>query len=177
MGKLTIAAVKRLDRPGRYGDGGTLYLYIAPGRSKSWVQRITIDGRQRDIGLGPWPVVTLAEARELAIDNRRAVRRGGDPLADKRRAKVPTFREAAQRTFESKRGEFRSAKHAANWMQQLERHAFPKLGNVPVDRIDREAVLRRAYADMDDQGGIRPQGAAADQRDSPVGRGAWLRRA
>ena len=141
MGKLTIAAVKRLDRPGRYGDGGTLYLYIAPGGSKSWVQRITIDGRQRDIGLGPWPVVTLAEAREITIDNRRAVRRGGDPLADKRRAKVPTFREAAQRTFESKRGEFRSAKHAANWLQQLERHAFPKLGNVPVDRIDREAVL------------------------------------
>lgn len=141
MGKLTIAAVKRVDRPGRYGDGGTLYLNVAPGGTKSWVQRITIDGRQRDIGLGPFPVVTLKEARDLAIDNRRTVRRGGDPLADKRRAKVPTFREAAHRTLDSIRGDFRSAKHAANWIQQLERHAFPKLGDVPVDRIDREAVL------------------------------------
>ena len=141
MGKLTIGAIRQAERPGRYGDGGTLYLNVAPGGSKSWVQRISIDGRQRDIGLGPWPVVTLEEARDFAIDNRRTVRRGGDPLADKRRAKVPTFREAALRTFESKRGDFRSVKHAANWLQQLERHAFPKLGNVPVDRIDREAVL------------------------------------
>ena len=142
MGKLTIAAIKRLERPGRHGDGGTLYLYIAPGGTKSWVQRISIDGRQRDIGLGPWPVVSLAEARDLAIDNRRLVRRGGDPVADKRRAKVPTFREAAVRTFEANRSRWRNAKVAANWLQQLERHAFPQLGNVRVDRIDREAVLK-----------------------------------
>lgn len=141
MGKLTLRAIKEATRPGRYGDGGTLYLYVTPGGSKCWVQRITIDGKQRDIGLGPWPVVTLAEARDLAIDNRRAVRRGADPLADKHRAKVPTFREAAKQTFEANRARWRNAKVASNWLQQLERHAFPKLGHRRVDAIDREAVL------------------------------------
>ena len=141
MARLTIKAIREATRPGRYGDGGTLYLNVAPGGTKSWVQRITIDGKQRDIGLGPWPVVTLAEARDLAIDNRRAVRRGVDPLADKHRAKVPTFLEAAQRTFEANRARWRNAKVAANWLQQLERHAFPKLGHRRVDAIDREAVL------------------------------------
>ena len=141
MARLTIKAIREATRPGRYGDGGTLYLNVAAGGTKSWVQRITIDGKQRDIGLGPWPVVTLAEARDLAIDNRRAVRRGVDPLADKHRAKVPTFLEAAQRTFEANRARWRNAKVAANWLQQLERHAFPKLGHRRVDAIDREAVL------------------------------------
>ena len=141
MARLTIKAIREAARPGRYGDGGTLYLNVAPGGTKSWVQRITIDGKQRDIGLGPWPVVTLAEARDLAIDNRRAVRRGVDPLAEKHRAKVPTFLEAAHRTFEANRARWRNAKVAANWLQQLERHAFPKLGHRRVDAIDHEAVL------------------------------------
>ena len=79
-------------QPGMYGDGGTLYLKVAPGGSKSWIQRVTIDGRRRDIGLGGYPLVTLARARELAFDNRRIARSGGDPLAAKRRAKIPTFR-------------------------------------------------------------------------------------
>ncbi len=142
MGKLTQAAVRALDRPGRHGDGATLYLHVAPGGTKSWVQRITIDGKQRDIGLGPWPLVPIAEARELATDNRRIVRRGGDPLADKRRARTPTFRQAALRTLESKRADFRSQKAATAWLQQLERCAFPTLGDVRVDQVDREAILR-----------------------------------
>ena len=102
MGKLTVAHVRRLSEPGRYGDGETLFLNVARGGSKSWIQRITIDGHRRDIGLGGWPVVSLAEARELAFENRRVVRRGGDPLAEKRRAKMPTFREAARRDIRRK---------------------------------------------------------------------------
>ncbi len=54
MSKLTMAAIKALSEPGRYSDGGPLYLYVAPGGSKSWVQRVTISGRRHDIGLGPW---------------------------------------------------------------------------------------------------------------------------
>ena len=86
MGTLTVARVRALTEQGRYGDGGTLFLNIAPGGSKSWIQRITIDGLRRDIGFAGWPVVSLAEARELAFENRGAARRGGDPLPDKRRA-------------------------------------------------------------------------------------------
>ena len=141
MGTLTVAKLKTLSTPGLHGDGGTLYLHISPRGSKSWIQRLTIDGKRHDLGLDGFPLVGLAEAREKAFDNRRAVAQCCNPLAEKRRAATPTFREAAQRTFEANRPRWRSAKVAKNWMQQLERHAFPRLGSVRVDRIGREDVL------------------------------------
>ena len=95
MGRLNHGKIRALREPGRYADGGTLYLRVAPGGSKSWIQRATINGRRRDIGLGGWPVVSLARARERAFANRVAVSEGRDPLAEKRRASMPTFRAAA----------------------------------------------------------------------------------
>jgi len=142
VGRLTVAKARRASRPGLHGDGGTLYLRIAPGGSKSWIQRLTIDGERHDIGLGSFPLVTLAEARDKAFENRRLARRGGDPLAEKRKARAPTFRQAAERTFEANRQRWRNAKTAKNWMQGMERHAFPSLGGTRVDRIGREDVLR-----------------------------------
>ena len=141
QGKLTVKKVRAINQPGLYGDGNTLYLRVAPGGSKQWVQRLTIHGRRHDIGLGGCSWVTLAEAREAAYTNRRLARHGGDPLAVKRRPKVPTFREAAQRTYEALRPRWRNEKVATNWMQQLERHAMARLGDLPVDRIGREDVL------------------------------------
>ena len=142
MGKLTVVRVRMLYEPGRYGDGETLFLNVAGGGSKSWIQRIMIDGHRRDIGLRGWPVVSLAEARDLALENRRVVRRGGDPLAEKRRARMPTFQEAARKTFEANRPRWRNAKHVSQWMQTLERHVLPKLGRTPVDGITQADVLR-----------------------------------
>ena len=101
MGKLTAAKVKSIASLGLRGDGGTLYLKVAPGGSKSWIQRLTVNGRRRDVGLGGFPLVTLAEARDKTFDNRRRARGSGDPLAEKRKAKVPTFREAALTVFEA----------------------------------------------------------------------------
>lgn len=142
MGKLTVTKVRSLSNPGRYGDGGTLFLNVAPGGSKSWVQRLTVDGMRRDIGLGGFPLVTLAEARDKALDNRRLARRGGDPLAAKRKKKVPTFRQAAQATFDANKARWRNGKHTRNWMQTLEKRAFPVIGDKPVDRVRPEDVLR-----------------------------------
>ena len=142
MGKLTAARVKALSTPGLHGDGGTLYLRVAPGGSRSWIQRLTINGKRRDVGLGGWPLVTLAEAREFAFENRRLARRGGDPLAGKRRASAPTFREAAERTFEANRGRWRNNKTTSNWLQGMVKRVLPVLGDMPVDTIGREDVLR-----------------------------------
>ena len=142
MGRLNHGRIKALKTPGLHGDGDTLFLRVAPGGSKSWIQRVTIKGRRSDIGLGGWPVVSLAKARQRAFANRVAIADGRDPLADKRKASVPTFREAAVKTFEAKRPRWRSEKTAANWLQQLERHAFPVLADLPVDQIGREQVLR-----------------------------------
>ena len=141
-GKLTVAKFRALTKPGMYGDGGTLLLRVARGGSKSWIQRLAIDGKRRDIGLGGWPLTTLTEAREAAFENRRLARRGGDPLAAKRKARVPTFRTAAEAMFEANRPRWRNAKVATNWLQHLERHAFPVIGDMAVDRIGREDVLR-----------------------------------
>ena len=141
QGKLTVKKVRAINQPGLYGDGNTLYLRVAPGGSKQWVQRLTIHGKRRDIGLGGCSWVTLAEARDAAYGNRRLARRGGDPLAVKRQPKVPTFREAAQRTYDALRPRWRSEKVAVNWMQKLERHALVRLGDMPVDRIGQEDVL------------------------------------
>ena len=85
-GRLTATMLRAARKPGLYGDGGTLYLRVGPGGSKSWVQRITVNGKRRDIGLGGCSVVTLQEAREQAIDNRRRVFRGVDPLPGRRKA-------------------------------------------------------------------------------------------
>lgn len=141
-GRLNATKVRDISRPGLHGDGNTLYLCVAPGGSKSWIQRLVIDGRRHDLGLGGWPLVTLKEAREKAFENRKLARAGGDPLAAKRKARVPTFREAAERTFEANRPRWRSAKVAKSWRQQLERHALPILGDLAVDKVGREDVLR-----------------------------------
>ena len=139
---LSATRAKALKEPGRYSDGGGLHLYISKPGTKSWVQRITVDGRRRDIGLGGYPSVNLALAREKAAENRAAVAEGRDPVADKRSPTMPTFREAARAAHEANRARWRNAKHIASWLQTLDRHTMPKLGNMPLDRIDRGDVLR-----------------------------------
>ena len=100
MGKLTVKRVDALRKPGRYGDGGTLFIVVEPppSRSKHWVQRLTIAGKRRDLGLGGYPFVGLAEARAAAFANRQTARRGGDPVPQVRQqSRIPTFRTACER--------------------------------------------------------------------------------
>ena len=139
---LSAAEAKSITKPGSHYAGTTLYLHVAPGGSKSWVQRLTIHGRRCDIGLGGFPVVALAEARDKAYQNRKIAQAGGDPLAEKRKVKIPTFRDAAEKTFEANRARWRSEKTAKNWEQGMAKHVLPVLGGLRVDRIRREDVLR-----------------------------------
>ncbi len=139
---LSATRAKALKDPGRYADGGGLHLYISKAGGKSWVQRITIDRRRRDIGLGAFPSVGLAQAREKAADNRAAVAEGRDPVAEKHSPAMPTFREAARAVHAANKPRWRNNRHSASWLQTLERHAMPVIGNTPLDRIDRGAVLR-----------------------------------
>ena len=95
---LTARAVSTTTEPGRYADGGGLYLLVAPGGSKSWVLRTVVKGRRCDIGLGSVELVSLADGREEARRLRRIARAGGDPLAERRqeRRPVPSFEDAAK---------------------------------------------------------------------------------
>ena len=139
---LSATRVKALNAPGRYSDGGGLHLYISKAGRKSWVLRITVDGRRRDIGLGGYPSVGLARAREKAVDSRAAVAEGRDPVAEKHAPAVPTFKEAAHAVHEANKPRWRNPRHAAGWIQTLERHAMPSLNNIPMDRISRGDVLQ-----------------------------------
>ena len=141
--RLTAAFVRKAP-PGKHGDlSNGLYLLVKPSGSRSWIQRIAIHGKRRDLGLGSADLVTLAEAREAAYENRRIARSGGDPVAERRKAAAPTFRIAAERTFEAHRSGWKAGNgRADNWMRRLERHAMPKLADVPVNAIGREHVLR-----------------------------------
>ena len=139
---LSATRVRALNAPGRYSDGGGLHLYISKAGRKSWVLRITVNGRRRDIGLGGYPSVSLALAREKAADNRAAVVEGRDPVAEKHAPAMPTFREATSVVHEENKPHWRNPRHASGWIQTLERHAMPALGNKPLDRIDRGGVLQ-----------------------------------
>jgi len=143
--RLTAQKIKNVKDPGKYSDGGGLGLifWVKPNGSRFWVQRILINGRRRDIGLGGYPMVSLAEARELAMTNKQAVRRGEDPLAEKRKAKSSvTFKGAAEHYLETKLAGFRNPKHRAQWGSTLRTYAYPALGHLDVDTIEPSDVLR-----------------------------------
>ena len=128
--------------PGRHADGNGLYLYVQPSGARSWIQRLAIRGRRRELGLGSVALVSLAEAREQALANRKLARAGGDPLAAKRRAQgMPTFADAAARVLEQKRAGWRSAKHPHTWLRSLQRYAFPRIGARPVCEVTSADVL------------------------------------
>lgn len=137
----TVSQVKKIREPGFHNAGATLFLAVNEGNGKSWVQRLTINGKRHNIGLGSAALVSLADARDLAYENRKLARAGGDPLAAKRKAKMPTFREAAERTYEALKPRWRSDKVQKNWWAILERHAFKRIGDRRIDQIGRDQVL------------------------------------
>ena len=141
MAQLTAAKVRSVTEKGRYGDGAGLYLYVTKSGSKSWIQRIVVNGRRRDIGLGGYPTIGLAEARTRAAANRVVVAEARDPVAEKRRPPKPTFKTAAHQVHQANLPRWRNPKHAAAWIRTLERFAFPAFGNMPVDQIARADVL------------------------------------
>ena len=114
MGKLTVSFVKAVKETGRYSDGNTLLLKVTPGSAKSWIQRLMIHGERRDLGLGAFPFIGLAEARDRAYENRRALAHGGDPLAEKRKARTPLLREAVTKSVRRQQGALATREHGGS---------------------------------------------------------------
>ena len=143
---LSDRAVKAATAPGRMFDGNGLFLLVTargPNVSKVWKQRITVNGHRQELGLGRYPVVALAKARDKALANLRMVDDGLNPKAERRRARgVPTFAELARADFEHRKAGWRNAKHAAQWIGTLEEFAFPRLGERTVDDITTDDVFR-----------------------------------
>ena len=140
--KALSAAFVRSAPPGRHADGNGLFLFVQPSGTRSWIQRLVVRGRRRELGLGSLALVSLAEAREKALANRKLAREGGDPLAEKRRTQgIPTFAEAAARVLEQKRAGWRNPRHPREWMSCMRRFAFPRIGKIPVSEVTSADVL------------------------------------
>ena len=136
---LTVARVRTERRPGRYHDGQGLYLQVDRSGSRRWGQRIVIRGKRVDLGLGGWPLLSLALASDKALENRRIVRACGDPRTERR--VMPTFAEAGQRVHELNRPTWRSPRHTSAWLVTFRTYAFPHIGDVSVDAISGTDIL------------------------------------
>ena len=120
IGKLTDKQVKAATKPGRHSDGGGLALQVGPSGSRSWVFMWTRAGKRTVLGLGPFPAVSLADARERAAACRKLLAAGVSPLAEARKEAAPTFRQAVERFLDEARlTSWRSAKHRDQWRMTL----------------------------------------------------------
>lgn len=146
-GGLTVAKVKTA-KPGKHHDGGGtgLFLRVDKNGGRFWIQRIVIHGKRREIGLGGFPVVSLAEARKAALANKQMAFAGGDPLAERRKTRETlTFTDAVDRYLTAKLDEFRNDKHRKQWRATLDTYARPVLGDMPVRSIGVSDVLRAVH--------------------------------
>ena len=156
--ELSALDVRRLAHPGRgrnvvFPVGGVsgLGLQITPTNARTWLLRVSVGGRRREIGLGAFPEVPLAQARERARDAKDAIRRGIDPVEERKAARAAlvaarrrglTFAEAVDKYLAAKEAEFSNAKHRAQWRSTLETYAVPELGDMAVNAIEVRDVLR-----------------------------------
>ena len=127
---------------GKHADGGGLWLHKREDGGAQWFLRVTIHGRRREMGLGPYPTVSMAEARRKATDARAQVRENIDPIKDRERQRrdsarnLHLFKDVAQDAFESLKAELKGDGIAGRWFSPLELHVMPKLGKIPVSDID-----------------------------------------
>src|SRR5262249_67832 len=138
--KLTPLKVTSLKEPGRYADGGGLYLQISRWGTKSWVFRYMLDGRARTMGLGDVSTFALKEARERARAQRQILADGNDPLEARAQARAVaqlaaarsiTFEDAADRYIKAHCAGWKNAKHADQWKATLKTYAYPVIGSLP----------------------------------------------
>lgn len=149
---LSPLAVQRLKRPGFHAVGGTagLLLRVSDTGARYWVMRTTVGAKRRDIGIGPYPEIGLAKAREIGAELRLKVRDGIDPVAERQaaraslvqaRATAKTFDQAAKEFLATKVAEFDNPKHAAQWQSSLRDYASPVLGKMLVRDIELSHIL------------------------------------
>src|ERR1700730_2525797 len=150
-GKLSAVEVAKVKAPAELHDGGGRYLRVSRTATKSWVFRFQRDGRRRDMGLGPYPDISLADARTRASTHRRQLHDGIDPLDAKeaqRRverasvAKGRTFREIAEEFIGRNQTSWRNAKHRQQWRNTLQAYVYPAIGDLPVAVIDTGLVVQ-----------------------------------
>ena len=140
---LSASFCRNVGEAGRYCDGNGLYLHVESSGSRRWVQRLVIRGKSCTLGLGSYRLVSLADARELALANRKVARSGGDPLAERRMADgVPTFAEAVEKVIAIHSGIWKHPeKTKQQWRGCLRDHAYSHIGDKSVDLVTTADVM------------------------------------
>ena len=141
--KLTDLFVKTAG-PGVYRDAGcsTLTLRVTKAGTRQWVQQLTVHGRERGIGLGGYPLVSLSEARKRTTDNRALARAGGDPCALKQKVAVPMFAAALDEVIAIHRDGWKDGgKSERQWRSSVETYASKRLGKMRVDQISTADIM------------------------------------
>ena len=155
LSRLSAFFVGRAKEPGMYADGGGLYLQVSRSGTKSWIFRYALNGRAREMGLGPLHTITLAEARNLALEARRLKLARIDPIdargADRQAkrledARAITFKQASTAYIQANKSGWKNPKHAAQWESTLTTYADPIFGSLPVAAIDTALVMRALEA-------------------------------
>ncbi|MCB4788221.1 integrase arm-type DNA-binding domain-containing protein [Delftia sp. Lp-1] len=150
--ELGALAVSRLREPGLHAVGGVsgLYLQVTSSGARSWILRATVGGKRRDMGLGGFPDVTLAFARDKAREARSKIEQGLDPILERERAlsllraeqaKSMTFEAACQALIDAKSDEWRNPKHRAQWAASLATYAYPTIGKLQVGDVGQAHIL------------------------------------
>jgi integrase len=157
--KLTASMVERLGTPGLYKDEITgLYLRVSDKDTKAWIFRFMLYGKSREMGLGPFPLVKLPDARSRALAARRLLVDGKDPIEARRAARVQrrldaikgvTFKEFATDYIANRKSEWKSAKHRKQWDSSLAKYVYPIMGDLPVGKIDPNCVLKLFEQNVD----------------------------
>jgi len=145
--ELSARNIRDLNAKGRYTVGGApgLMLQVSKTGAKCWIQRVTVGGKRKDIGLGGFPEVSLAQAREKARATKQTIKDGKDPILQKRlneqalikaQLQQSTFAEMAVKVHNIKKHEFKNVRHCNQWISSLKTYAFPTIGKLPVDSIE-----------------------------------------
>jgi integrase len=148
---LTAIEVSHKKQPGMYAAGDGLYLQVSSATVRSWIFRFQLNGRRREMGLGSFPLVSLAEARERTRVARQDLKEGRDPIEAKKAAlaqakldaaQAMTFRTCAQAYIDAHKAGWRNEKHVAQWTATLKAYAYPVFGEVPIQGVDLGMVMK-----------------------------------
>ena len=142
---LTQLKAKHLGH-GKHADGQGLWLVKSRKEAGKWILRLVVDGKRREMGLGRWPEVSIAEAREHARTARQTLRQGIDPIqarrTHKRQANRLTVAEAVHGCFKARQAELKGNGQAGRWLSPLTVHVLPKLGELAIEAIDQHELKR-----------------------------------
>ncbi|MDE1547134.1 integrase arm-type DNA-binding domain-containing protein [Dechloromonas agitata] len=150
--EMSALEVGRISAVGYHFVGGVsgLVLQVSKSGTKSWLLRVLVGGKRREIGLGGFPDVTLAGARDAARATKAKIKAGIDPVAERLAARSAlaaavasslTFKQAAEKYIEANEAGWKNPKHAAQWTSTLETYAYPTIGNLQLSHIDTSHVV------------------------------------